>query len=194
MLENQLASSAIEYYPITVVGVGSAGCMAVQSLLGMGITTDGYLCIDRDAGKLPQGDSVKVIKLDDGANAAGCVKERTDTIKMALGSPKAVCVLAGLGGSTGSEVAPLVCDLVRNQGARLGLCVTTPFAYEGEKRMTKARESLEAMRKGAVVENVFALGDLLHQEKNGKSLSLAQMLDAYYISIVKALGCMAKLM
>lgn len=182
----------IEYYLVTVVGVGSAGCMAVQNLLRMGISTNGYVCIDNDSEKFPHDVAVKVIKLDRG-NAAECVKEQADTIKTALGTPKAVCVLAGLGGSTASEVAPLICDFVRDMGAKLGVCVTMPFAYEGEKRMTMAKESLEAMRKGAVLENVFALDDLLHKEETGKKLSLTQILEAYYHSIVKALGCMAKL-
>lgn len=193
MLQNN-TSSAVEYYPVTVVGVGSAGCTAVQNLLRMGITTDGYVCLDRDAEKLPHGDAVKAVKLDAGEDAAECVKEQADAISTALGSPKAVCVLAGLGGSVASKAAPIVCDFVREMGARLGVCVTMPFRFEGEKRMTVARESLEAMRKGAAVESVFALDDTLHRDEAGNRLSMAQMLDAYNLSIVKVLGSMAKLM
>lgn len=44
-----------------------------------------------------------------------------------------IIIAAGLGGNTGSAVAPFIADLAIKQGKAIAVGVTTPFEFEGER-------------------------------------------------------------
>lgn len=189
MDEKELVQSTIEYYPVAVVGVGGAGCMAIRRLLQMGITTDGFVCLDSDDGSLARAD-VLAIRLDKQDSATAVEKAEAD-IRAALANAGAVCVVAGLGGQTASRAAPAVCGLVHRMGARLGLCVTMPLRFEGETRVAAARESLATMRKNASFESVCDLDELRRSPEFAKS-GMEQMLEAFHLSLLSTLQVLAK--
>src|SRR5262249_47418724 len=78
-----------------------------------------------------------------------------------------VFIVAGLGGGTGSGVAPLLAHLAQEAGA-LGLAlVTLPFEYEGARRQAQAQDALERLK--AAADGVICLPNqkvfqLLHED------------------------------
>jgi cell division protein FtsZ len=58
-----------------------------------------------------------------------------------------VFVLAGLGGGTGSAVAPLVCEAATRAEAVVISFVTLPFTFEGQRKKAIAEEALVDLRK-----------------------------------------------
>lgn len=59
-------------------------------------------------------------------------------IRDALNATSAVVVIAGMGGFTGSSVAPFVAEIGKELGAQVSAVVTMPIPFEGEKRVQKA--------------------------------------------------------
>ena len=56
-------------------------------------------------------------------------------------------VTAGMGGGTGSGAAPVIAEVAKECGALTVGIVTTPFGFEGRKRMQQATESINNLRK-----------------------------------------------
>lgn len=73
--------------------------------------------------------------------------ESYSEIKDSLESTDIVFVAAGLGGGTGTGAAPVVARAAKESGALAVAVVTTPFGFEGKKRMKLALEGLEELRK-----------------------------------------------
>jgi cell division protein FtsZ len=55
-------------------------------------------------------------------------------------------ITAGMGGGTGTGGAPVVSKICRDLGILTVGIVTTPFTYEGRKRMKQAQEGIDRMR------------------------------------------------
>ncbi|MBN8248418.1 MAG: hypothetical protein J0L84_13370, partial [Verrucomicrobia bacterium] len=55
-------------------------------------------------------------------------------------------LLAGMGGGTGSGVAPVAARLARDRGVLVVALVAMPFDFEGRLRRTNAQQGLEALR------------------------------------------------
>jgi cell division protein FtsZ len=68
--------------------------------------------------------------------------ESADEIREALADSDVIFICAGLGGGTGSGAAPYVAQAAREAGALVIAFVTLPFAFEGKRRNTQAREAL----------------------------------------------------
>ncbi|MCW5556543.1 MAG: hypothetical protein KIT22_01670 [Verrucomicrobiae bacterium] len=62
--------------------------------------------------------------------------------------PESGCLLllAGMGGGTGSGVAPVLARLARDRGVLVIALVAMPFDFEGRLRRTNAQQGLEALR------------------------------------------------
>ena len=65
-------------------------------------------------------------------------EESHDQIKHALRGSDMVFVTAGEGGGTGTGAAPVVARIARELGALTVGIVTTPFRFEGTRRMSSA--------------------------------------------------------
>jgi len=57
-----------------------------------------------------------------------------------------VFVTAGMGGGTGSGAAPVVAKMAKDLGVLTVGIVTTPFSFEGRKRMQQARDAIAKMQ------------------------------------------------
>ncbi len=134
---------------IKVVGVGGAGCNAINSMIRAGLTGVEFVAINTDRQAL--GDSRASTKVQIGSTAtrglgAGANPEvgkhaanaDTDAIKEALCGADMVFVTAGMGGGTGTGAAPVVAAIAREMGALTVAVVTKPFRFEGLKRMRRA--------------------------------------------------------
>lgn len=56
-------------------------------------------------------------------------------------------ITAGMGGGTGTGAAPVVAQIAREMGILTVAVVTRPFSFEGNKRMTVARDGIAELAK-----------------------------------------------
>jgi len=75
--------------------------------------------------------------------------ESADEIREALADSRVIFLCAGLGGGTGSGAAAYVAQAARESGALVIAFVTLPFAFEGKRRNTQAREALARLNEFA---------------------------------------------
>lgn len=70
-------------------------------------------------------------------------------------------IAAGLGGGTGTGLAPLVAEQAKARGIATLALVTRPFTFEGERRRQRAAEGIEALKGFADSVLVADNGELL---------------------------------
>jgi cell division protein FtsZ len=103
--------------------------------------------------------------------------ESYDQVKGALRGADMVFVTAGEGGGTGTGAAPIVARIARELGALTVGIVTTPFKFEGSRRMRQSDEGVEELRQACDTTIVIPNNRLL--EVLDKSTS---MLDAFRVA------------
>ena len=137
---------------ILVVGCGGAGCNSINRIKKMGIEAETlaintdfeHLCSLNADNKLHIGERITHGYGAGGSLAVGkeCAEEARDAIRRAVGRRDIVIVVAGLGGGTGTAVAPVVAEIARELGAIVVCVVTMPF--RAERRRT--RVAVEGLR------------------------------------------------
>jgi len=75
-----------------------------------------------------------------------CEESLEDISKILKVNTRMAFITAGMGGGTGTGGAPVVAKICRDLNILTVGIVTTPFTYEGRKRMQQAREGIERMR------------------------------------------------
>src|SRR5438105_11972791 len=131
---------------IRVVGVGGAGLNAVNRMIDADISQVEFVAVNTDIQQLQTSDApVKIHigrELTEGLGSGAdpdlgrrAAEEAYDQIKRALRGSDMVFVTAGEGGGTGSGAAPVVARIGRALGALTVGIVTTPFKFEGTRRL-----------------------------------------------------------
>jgi len=136
-----------------VVGVGGAGCNAVNRMIEANLKGVEFLSINTDLQAL--GLSRSTIKLQIGRNltrglGAGAdpeigrraIEEDKQAVAEALEDTDMVFVTCGMGGGTGTGAAPIVAEIAKDMGALTVGVVTKPFLFEGNKRIRRAEEGI----------------------------------------------------
>src|SRR5215210_3108957 len=173
---------------IRVVGVGGAGLNAVNRMIDAGISAVEFVAVNTDMQQLQISDAPVKIHIgreltqglgsgaepDIGRRAA---EESYDQIKNALRGSDMVFVTAGEGGGTGTGAAPVVARIARELGALTVGIVTTPFPFEGTRRMGSATKGVEELR--AACDTVIVIPNAKLLEVLDKKTS---MLDAFRIA------------
>lgn len=139
---------------IKVIGVGGAGCNAVNRMVQSGIEGVEFIAMNTDRQALEA--SLAPIKLPLGLSStkglgsggdpeAGrlAAKEAEKEIQDLLDGADMVFVTAGMGGGTGTGSAPVVADMARRVGALTVAVVTKPFLFEGARRRNTAQAGVE---------------------------------------------------
>jgi cell division protein FtsZ len=153
--EDSLKSASIK-----VVGVGGGGCNAVNRMIEAGIQGVDFIAANTDVQALRLARAnVKLHlgeKLTKGLGAGSnpevgrqAALEDTEKIIEMLEGSDMIFVTAGLGGGTGTGAAPIVSSLATELGALTVAVVTTPFHFEGKKRMHQARNGLDDLKDSA---------------------------------------------
>ena len=144
---------------IKVIGVGGGGGNAVNYMYKQNIPNVNFVICNTDRqhlhespvpNKLLMGyDITKGLgagnKPDVGKACAEADREKirelfTDNTEM-------VFVTAGMGGGTGTGAAPVIAQIAKESGMLTIGIVTVPFLFEGEKKVVKALEGAEEMKK-----------------------------------------------
>jgi cell division protein FtsZ len=143
---------------IKVIGVGGAGCNAVNTMIAAGLTRVEFVAANTDVQALGRSHAAFKVQLGPertrglGAGAKPeigkeAALESKDQIRECLEGAEMVFVTAGMGGGTGTGAAPIVASIARELGALTVGVVTKPFQYEGHRRMSHAEEGLRELKK-----------------------------------------------
>lgn len=142
---------------IKVVGVGGAGCNAINRMIQAGLKNVDFIAINTDAQALSTSLSPTKIQIGQkrtkglGAGADPKVGEESaiedrDLIYDALRGADLVFITCGMGGGTGTGAAPVISQIARELGALTVAVVTKPFLTEGKKRMDRAEEGIKKLK------------------------------------------------
>jgi cell division protein FtsZ len=142
---------------IRVVGVGGAGCNAVNTMIASGLDRVDFIAVNTDIQALNASHAQAKIQigplltkgLGAGANpeiGREAATEAKEQIATNLEGADMVFVTAGMGGGTGTGAAPVVADVARSLGCLTVGVVTQPFAFEGNRRRKQADQGLVELK------------------------------------------------
>ncbi len=152
MPQNQ--SSAIK-----VIGIGGGGSNAVNYMYHKGIKGVDFVVCNTDQQALddsPVPTKIQLgVSITEGLGAgAWPLKGRlaaeeniNDVINVLECNTKMVFINAGMGGGTGTGAAPVIAKAAKDLDILTVAIVTIPFVFEGELRMSQAKEGIEEIKK-----------------------------------------------
>jgi cell division protein FtsZ len=143
---------------IKVIGVGGAGCNALNTMIMSGLARVDFIAANTDLQALDRSQASYKVQLGPertrglGAGAKPEVGkdsalESKDQIRECLEGADMVFVTAGMGGGTGTGAAPIVASIARELSILTVGVVTKPFSYEGHRRMLYADEGIRDLRR-----------------------------------------------
>ncbi len=142
---------------IRVVGVGGAGCNAVNTMIASGLDRVDFIALNTDIQALAANKSPTRLQigkeltrgLGAGANpemGRQAATESREEIAALLAGADMVFVTAGMGGGTGTGAAPVVADIAKELGCLTVGVVTKPFVFEGNRRRKAAEQGLAELK------------------------------------------------
>ena len=165
---------------IKVIGVGGGGSNAVNHMFSQNIEGVNFIICNTDAQAIAQSKVPNKIQLGPhltqglgaGANPAigrQATEESMEEIKKILEvNTKMAFITAGMGGGTGTGGAPILAKVCKDLGILTVGIVTTPFAYEGKKRIAQAEEGIMLLKSHVDTLLVISNDKLRHQFGNLK--------------------------
>lgn len=141
-----------------VIGVGGGGGNMINHMIREGFDEQIELIVaNTDSQALEKSSAMSKITLGNKTRGLGAgmipevgreaAEESFEEIKDVLENSDVVFISAGLGGGTGTGAAPIVAKAAKEKKALTIGVVTTPFAFEGKKRMKLALEGIEELKK-----------------------------------------------
>ncbi len=141
---------------IKVVGIGGGGGNAIDRMADC-VTGVDFISINTDQQALSR--SKATVKLQIGekithGKGAGskpevgekAAEESKDQIAELLKGTDMVFITAGMGGGTGTGAAPIVAEIAKEMGILTVGIVTTPFLFEGKRRMEQAESGISKLK------------------------------------------------
>ncbi|HSN59384.1 MAG TPA: cell division protein FtsZ, partial [Ferruginibacter sp.] len=165
---------------IKVIGVGGGGSNAVNHMFAQNIDGVDFIICNTDAQAIALSKVPNKIQLGPhltqglgaGANPAigrQATEESLEEIKRILEvNTKMAFITAGMGGGTGTGGAPILAKICKDLGILTVGIVTTPFAYEGKKRIAQAEEGIMLLKNHVDTLLVISNDKLRHQFGNLK--------------------------
>jgi len=142
---------------LTVIGVGGAGCNAVNNMIAAGLQGVEFVVANTDAQSLSASSAEHRVQL--GANlteglGAGsrpeigeaAAEEAIEEIRTHITGAHMVFIAAGMGGGTGTGAATVIARAAREAGVLTVGVVCKPFQFEGARRMRIAEAGVQDLR------------------------------------------------
>ena len=141
---------------IKVVGVGGGGGNAIDRMVEY-VSGVEFISINTDKQALMRSKATQKIQIGEkitGGKGAGsrpeigekAAEESRGQISDLLQGTDMVFITAGMGGGTGTGAAPVVAEIAKEMGILTVGIVTTPFFFEGKKRMAQAEMGIEKLK------------------------------------------------
>jgi cell division protein FtsZ len=143
---------------LTVVGVGGAGCNAINNMIAAGLAGVDFVVANTDAQALLASSAEHRIQLGtnltEGLGAGSrpeigeaAAEEAMEELRTQVAGSHMVFIAAGMGGGTGTGAAAVIARAAKEQGILTVGVVTKPFQFEGARRMRIAETGIEELRK-----------------------------------------------
>ena len=143
---------------ITVLGVGGAGCNAINNMIAAGLEGCEFVVANTDAQALAASSAEHRlqlgINLTEGLGAGSrpeigeaAAEEAIDDIRSHIAGSHMVFIAAGMGGGTGTGAAGVIARVAKELGILTVGIVTKPFHFEGARRMRIAEVGIAEVRK-----------------------------------------------
>ena len=165
---------------IKVIGVGGGGSNAVNHMFNQMIEGVNFIICNTDAQAIAQSMVPNRVQLGPhltqglgaGANpeiGRQATEESLEEIRRILEvNTKMAFITAGMGGGTGTGGAPIIAKICKDLGILTVGIVTTPFAYEGKKRIQQAEDGIKNLKQYVDTLLVISNDKLRHQFGNLK--------------------------
>lgn len=154
-----LAKEELKGANIVVLGVGGAGCNAVNRMIEAKVEGVEFVAVNTDKQVLSLCSAPHKIqigaRLTGGLGAGGdpeigrqAAEEDKEEIRKAMEGAHMVFITAGMGGGTGTGASPVIAEIARSKDID-ALCiavVTRPFSFEGVKRAQIANEGIQFLK------------------------------------------------
>ena len=145
---------------IKVIGAGGGGCNAINRMIDSGIGKVDFISVNTDVQALNYSKAPTRLgigqKLTGGRGAGGkpeigekAAIEDTDVIANAIRGANMVFLTAGMGGGTGTGSIPVIAKVAKDVDEKIltVAVVTTPFEFEGRRKMLQAQEGIDKLAK-----------------------------------------------
>ncbi|MCX8042794.1 MAG: cell division protein FtsZ, partial [Desulfobacterota bacterium] len=143
---------------IKVIGVGGAGCNAVNTMIAAGLGSVDFIVFNTDRQALEQSGAPIRVQLGAevtrglgaGANpevGRQAALEDRGRIEELIHGADMVFIAAGMGGGTGTGAAPVIAEVAKEGGALTVGVVTRPFLFEGKVRSRVAAQGIEELQR-----------------------------------------------
>ena len=142
---------------IKVVGIGGAGCNAVNRMIQDGLGNVEFVAVNTDLQVLKN--SVAKVKMQIGARStkglgAGAkpeigekaAQEDIEEIRALFSKTDMIFITAGMGGGTGTGAAPIFAKVAKEMGVLTVAVVTLPFDFEGRQRIERAMMGIDKLK------------------------------------------------
>jgi cell division protein FtsZ len=184
---------------IKVIGVGGGGSNAVNHMFSQNIEGVNFIICNTDAQAIATSRVPNKIQLGPhltqglgaGANpdiGRQATEESLEEIKQILEvNTKMAFITAGMGGGTGTGGAPIISKICKDLGILTVGIITTPFSYEGKKRMLQAEEGIRVMKQYVDTLLVISNDKLRHQFGNLKMKEAFEKADNVLATAAKCI-------
>ena len=143
---------------LTVMGIGGAGSNAVNNMIQSNLNNVDFIVANTDAQALENSLCYNRIQLGlektkglgagaDPIIGKDAAEESINLISEELRNTNMLFLTAGLGGGTGTGALPVIASIAKKLGIVTVAIVSTPFNFEGTKRMNLALQGLEEVKK-----------------------------------------------
>ena len=163
---------------LKVIGVGGGGSNAVNHMFSQNIEGVNFIICNTDAQAIATSMVPNKVQLGPhltqglgaGANPVigrEATEESLEEIKRILEvNTKMAFITAGMGGGTGTGGAPIIAKICKDLGILTVGIVTTPFAYEGKKRIAQAEDGITKLKEHVDTLLVISNDKMRHQFGN----------------------------
>lgn len=177
---------------ITAVGIGTAGTRIVSLLSRKSLFVGRYVYVSCDEGDFSTVEQADTVLIDSPVDqkltpsmVRGLALGSCSRIADALAGSGVVFIVAGLGGATGSGLAPLVASMAQASGATTVGVAVMPFGFE-KKLKFYAGVSLRRLR--AASKGVIVIDNDTLMHSSPEESTLPNLCDSANRAAVKALG------
>ncbi len=144
---------------IKVIGVGGGGSNAVNHMYNQGIRDVEFVVCNTDAQALkasPVPNRLQIgVNLTEGLGAGAnpekgrnaALESKEEIRDLLSDNTKMLFVTAGMGGGTGTGAAPVIAQIASELDILTVGIVTSPFLFEGKKKIKAAEEGIAELRK-----------------------------------------------
>ncbi len=141
---------------ITVIGVGGAGCNAINNMIATELDGVEFVVANTDSQSLAMSNAERRIQLGvnltEGLGAGAkpeigeaAAREAEEEIRAEIAGSHMVFIAAGMGGGTGTGAASVVAEIARDLGILTVGIVSKPFQFEGTRRMRAAEDGIKEL-------------------------------------------------